>query len=174
MSESHNWWNDLNELTLSVGWYFEKMNLKEYQLSNWIISIVFSPLLIFHSFISNLKYIEWFAIPSRMKNKYVVCGCNTAGFFKENFRYLVWACRDLTKFHRYIFPMIIFSDSKDPIFNSRDLNQVPKTHLKTCNTDYLLLNTSLFYLRWKIYITKCLINQLWLSMFLMFTISHQV
>jgi len=35
------------------------------------------------------------------------------GFFKENVRYLVWTCRD---------PMIISSDSRDLIFNSRDLN----------------------------------------------------
>jgi len=25
------------------------------------------------------------------------------------------------------YPMIMFSDSRDPIFNSRDLNRVPKT-----------------------------------------------
>jgi len=28
-------------------------------------------------------------------------------------------------------PMIIFSDYRDPIFNSRDPNRVPKTPLKT-------------------------------------------
>ena len=41
---------------------------------------------------------------------------NTQVFFKENIRYRVWTCRDP-----------IFSDSRDPIFNSRDPNRVCKT-----------------------------------------------
>jgi len=38
-------------------------------------------------------------------------------FFKESVRYLVWTSRDL---------MMIFSDSRDSIFNSRDPNGIPK------------------------------------------------
>jgi len=41
-----------------------------------------------------------------------------SSFFKENVRYPESTCRD---------PMIIFSDSSDPIFNSKDPNRVPKT-----------------------------------------------
>jgi len=44
------------------------------------------------------------------------------GFFKENVRHPVWACRD---------PMIIFCDSRDLSFNSRDPIRVPKTPWKT-------------------------------------------
>jgi len=39
-----------------------------------------------------------------------------SGFCKENVRHLVWTCRDP-----------IFSDFRDPIFNSRDPIQAPKT-----------------------------------------------
>ena len=47
-------------------------------------------------------------------------------FFKEKVRYPVWICRDpiVSNFRD---PMIIFSDSMDPISNSRDPNGVPKT-----------------------------------------------
>jgi len=41
-----------------------------------------------------------------------------SGFFKENVRYPVRTCRD---------PILMFSDFRDPIFNSRDPNRVPKT-----------------------------------------------
>jgi len=47
-------------------------------------------------------------------------------FFKENVRYPVWTCRDPislilgTQFSVSRYPMIIFSDSRDPIFNSWD------------------------------------------------------
>jgi len=45
-------------------------------------------------------------------------------FFKENVRYPVSTCRD---------QMITFSDSSDPIFNSRDPMRVPETPFKkTC------------------------------------------
>jgi len=47
-------------------------------------------------------------------------------FFKENIRYPVWTCRDPI-FSNFRDPLIIFPDSKDPIFNSRDPNWVPKT-----------------------------------------------
>jgi len=47
------------------------------------------------------------------------------GFFlKENVRYPVWTCRD-PMFSDSVDPMIILSDSRDPIFNSRDPNRVP-------------------------------------------------
>ena len=49
-----------------------------------------------------------------------------AFFFKENVRYPVWTCRDPI-FSDSREPSIIFSDSSDPIFNSRDPNRVPKT-----------------------------------------------
>jgi len=35
--------------------------------------------------------------------------------------------------------MIIFSDSRDPIFNSRDSNRVPKTRLKSLAIDKFIL-----------------------------------
>jgi len=54
-------------------------------------------------------------------------------FFKENVRYPIWTCRDpisLILGTRFSLisrdPMMIFSDSRDPIFNSRDPNWVPK------------------------------------------------
>jgi len=49
-----------------------------------------------------------------------------AGCFKENVRYPVWTCRDPI-FSNSRDVMIIFSDSGDPIFNSRDPNRVPET-----------------------------------------------
>jgi len=40
-------------------------------------------------------------------------------------------------FSNYRDPMIIFSDSKDPILNSRDPSRVPKTPLKKpCTVHY--------------------------------------
>jgi len=66
---------------------------------------------------------------SRLKQEYII-----AGFFKENVRYPVWICRDPISlilgdpiFADFRDPMIIFSDSRDPIWNSRDPNRVPKT-----------------------------------------------
>jgi len=52
--------------------------------------------------------------------KTVVC----LQFFKKNVRDPVWTCRDPKNFRLSvdIFPFIIFSDSMDPIFNSRDPN----------------------------------------------------
>jgi len=47
-------------------------------------------------------------------------------FFRENDRHPVWTCRDPI-FSDSRDPMIIFSDSRDLIFNSRDPNRVPKT-----------------------------------------------
>ena len=47
-------------------------------------------------------------------------------FFKENVRYPVCTYRDPI-FSVSRDPMTIFSDSRDPIFNSRDANRVPKT-----------------------------------------------
>jgi len=55
------------------------------------------------------------------KEKYIM-----ASFFKETVRYLVWTCRD---------PMTMFTDSRDPMFNSRDPNRVPKTPLKNLMMD---------------------------------------
>jgi len=52
--------------------------------------------------------------------------CMVQFFFKENVRYLVWTCRDPI-FCDSRDPMITLSDSRDPIFNSRDLNWVSKT-----------------------------------------------
>jgi len=55
-------------------------------------------------------------------------------FFKENVRNSVWMCRDLISlilgtrfFSDFRDPMIIFSDSRDPIWNSRDVSRVPET-----------------------------------------------
>jgi len=48
------------------------------------------------------------------------------GFFKETVRYPVWTCKDPIFFESR-GPMIIFSDFRDPIFNSRDPIRVPKT-----------------------------------------------
>jgi len=47
-------------------------------------------------------------------------------FFKENVRYPVWTCRDPI-FSDFRDALIIFFDSRDPIFNSRDPIRVPKT-----------------------------------------------
>jgi len=47
------------------------------------------------------------------------------GFFKENVRYPIWIFRDPI-FSDSSDPMVIFSDSRDPIFNSKELNRVPK------------------------------------------------
>jgi len=47
-------------------------------------------------------------------------------FFKQTVRYPVWPCRDPIFFDSRD-PMKIFSDSRDPIFNSRDPNRVPET-----------------------------------------------
>jgi len=47
-------------------------------------------------------------------------------FFKENIRYPVWTRWDPI-FSDSGNPIIIFSNSKDPIFNSTDLNRVPET-----------------------------------------------
>jgi len=51
--------------------------------------------------------------------------CVKQVFLKENVRYPVWICRDPI-FSDFRDPMIIFSDSRDPIWNSRDPNRVPK------------------------------------------------
>jgi len=47
-------------------------------------------------------------------------------FLKENVRYPVWTCRDPI-FSDSRKPLIVFPDSWDPIFNSKDPNGVPKT-----------------------------------------------
>ena len=53
-------------------------------------------------------------------------------FFKENVRYPVRMCRD-TIFSDFRDLTIILSDSRDPMWNSRDPIRVPKTPLeKTC------------------------------------------
>jgi len=57
-------------------------------------------------------------------------------FFKENIRHPVWSCRDPIYLKGPIFsdstdPMIISSDSRDPICNSRDPSRVPETPLKS-------------------------------------------
>jgi len=55
-------------------------------------------------------------------------------FLKENVRYPVWTCRDPISsdsrdpiFSDSKDPMINSSESRDPIFDSRDPNQVPET-----------------------------------------------
>jgi len=47
------------------------------------------------------------------------------GCFKENVRYPEWIGRD-PRFSDFRNPMIIFSDPRDPIFNYRKPNRVPK------------------------------------------------
>jgi len=47
-------------------------------------------------------------------------------FFKENVRYPMRICRDPIFFDSRD-PMMIFSDCRDPIFNSRDPNRVSET-----------------------------------------------
>jgi len=38
------------------------------------------------------------------------------------------------KMKKNLFPCVIFSDSRDPIFNARDPNRVPETPLKSLYT----------------------------------------
>jgi len=45
-------------------------------------------------------------------------------FFKDNVRYPIWICRDPISL---ILGTRFLSDSKDPIFNYRKPNRVPKT-----------------------------------------------
>jgi len=57
--------------------------------------------------------------------------CFRAAFFSRKVlgtRYGPVSCRDPIVYDRD--PMIIFSDSRDPIFNSRDPNRVPEIPLK--------------------------------------------
>jgi len=61
----------------------------------------------------------------------------SAGFFKDNVRYPVWTCEDPI-FSDPRYPMVIFSDLRDPILNSRDPNRVPKTPLKKLSKCVLL------------------------------------
>ena len=46
-------------------------------------------------------------------------------FCKENLRYLVWTCRDPI-FSDSRDLMMILSDDRDPILNSKDPNRVPE------------------------------------------------
>jgi len=52
--------------------------------------------------------------------------CLLQAFFKENVRYPIWIFRDPI-FSDTRDPMIIFSDYRDLILNSRGPNRVPKT-----------------------------------------------
>ena len=63
--------------------------------------------------------------------------CMFAVIFKANVRNLVWTCREPI-FSDSRDPMMIFSVSRDSIFNSRDPNRVPETLEKNpgvCNMD---------------------------------------
>jgi len=54
-------------------------------------------------------------------------GNDLSSFFcKENVRHSVLICRD-SIFSDFRDPLIVFFNSRDPIFNSRDPNRVTKT-----------------------------------------------
>jgi len=78
-------------------------------------------------------------------------------FFKENVRSPVWICRDpisliLGTRSSLIFrdPMIIFYDSRDTIWNSRDLNLVPKTPNPALDLNCYNVLESVGFFHWNI------------------------
>jgi len=76
--------------------------------------------------VSNEKL--WDESPTSRQNKRlrIASVSSNTVFFKETARYTVWTSRDPI-FSNTRDLMINFSDSKDPIFNSRDPIRVPKT-----------------------------------------------
>ena len=95
-----------NLKTSTLASSFQVLSL--FSIINWIIALwTFHPWKLKDAWLK----ITWF-ISSLVKTV----------LFKENVRYSVWTCRDPISL---ILGIRFFSDSRDPIFNSRDPNRIP-------------------------------------------------